>query len=90
MEDSQRRAIELLGRYTRQSFDAWDLAGPAMSHHRRQIMAGLRNADKMPPLSQCGVTKLKFALHKLYTPQGNCVAMRDKDFAQWCETQLAA
>lgn len=89
MEQNQIEAIELLGQYTRDSFDPWDLAGPALAPYRRAIMCKLLDKPKVP-LAQCGVTKLKQQFRRIYAPEGNCPAVRDAAFADWCRaiTQL--
>lgn len=79
--------IKLLGSYTNNSFDIWNLAGNSNAKRRAEIMSLL--AGKKIPQAKSGVTAIKQELYRLSNMTGNsCEAVRSELFVHWCKKLL--
>ena len=81
------KAIRLLGHYTSNRFDLWDLAGGQNAARRAQIMTEL-SGSKVPQ-SKAGVTAIESAFFTACGIIGKCGAERDENFRNYCRAALA-
>jgi hypothetical protein len=83
-----REALRLLDLHTGGRFDLWLLAGPSGSSIRQQIGALL--IGRKIPKSQAGVTMLREVFNRIFQPQGDCLAVRDRHFAEMARSYLTS
>ncbi len=82
-----KEAVKLLSVYTSGHFDIWALSGPSKAACRSQIMTVLTGVKT--PKSRSGVTAIKSLFMAEMTPEGDCQAIRDRNFAYACNELLA-
>lgn len=80
------QACMLLGRFTRQSFDPWDLMGPANRRQRQDVMSAL--LGRRVPIAQAGVSAIQAELYRRAAIDGGCRAECDDNFRQLCREQI--
>ena len=82
----QFRAVQLLGAWTRNRFDIWNLAG---NHHagNRAILLSLVVGKRMPQ-SKAGVTALRYEFYTMLGIIGTCEAHREDNFSSVCRELL--
>ena len=86
MTTLQKKALYLFGMYTRQSFVAWDLAGPSNAKIRATILSLLQGAKV--PQSKAGISALQAAFYSLAQTHGECSAERQENFTAWARTHV--
>jgi hypothetical protein len=79
--------IKTLGIYTANTFDIWRLAGKRKASCRAHVMAELLGVDKIPQ-SKSGITAIRKQAYKVAidngaTIDGNCIAVRERQFYDW-------
>ena len=80
-------AIQLISNYTRGYFDVYDMAGPASSKRRQEVVSLL--LGKKTPVAKCGVTFIRQFLFDKLEPVGSCLANREADLRVICKAILA-
>lgn len=90
MNDLLIRTVAVFMRSNTRRLDVWEMAGPAGSDKRRQLMTIL--AGEKLPKSQCGINALRERLYQLsgVKVDGICQAAMQDAFVEWCNHILEA
>ena len=81
------KAVKLLGVNSRGWFNVWELAGPAKSGVRAEIMSLL--AGVKVPKAKAGVNALRVALYAVAAVPDGSYAAQDEAFKAWAKAVAA-
>jgi hypothetical protein len=84
---NQNEALRLLGAYTAGRYDFWLLSGNTKAGCRAHIMSAL--AGKRMPQAKSGVNAMTAAFYDFAKPVGDCPAIREDNFRDWCVIQAS-
>ena len=80
--------IKLLSTYSGGTFEIWALAGSSKGSCRVHVMSVLTGVKT--PQAKSGVNAIRSLLMAEIKPEGNCIAIRDKNFTAYCKQLLTS
>ena len=75
------KALQLFGAYSRNHFDPWMLAGNSNSSKRQEVVVMFTGVKT--PKAKCGVNAIWSMFSDIAKPQGDCMAVRERNFKAW-------
>ena len=78
-----KEARIFLGEVTNNTFDLWKLSGNNNKKTRQKLIQ-LLTGNKLP-LAKCGITTIRKIFYDHYKPRGDCEAIREKNFINFCK-----
>ena len=83
-----KEGVKLLNAYTAGSFDVWALSGRSKASCRAHVMSVLNGVKT--PQSKSGVTAIRTLLMDYVKPEGDCLAIRQRNFEVYCKQLLTS